>query len=564
MVGRLHRACSLVLCCLSCGALAQSPPALLRNPSEQLLREQQERERAQMLGPQALPLAQQVDEREAPFPAHLASPDGPSFDIQQITASGEILISQREFRRIVAVFEGHTLGAAQINALLDRLSRALVASGYITSRATVSNQSLAAGELSITVLAGHIEQIRYNDEVLAPGGSNALGVRLALPMRQGDILRLQDIEQAVDQLNRLRRNAAQVQILPGEQTGGSIVALSNRPGDARSYSASTDNQGSASTGRVRLQGGVDQGNALGLMESLSLGLVTSADTNAVFGSLSVPLGYYTLGLMRSWSEYQNLIGDTALVYGNSQSQSITLNRLLQRSQDSKLALDLSLTRRTSTRAINNLALSPQTQAVARLGVNQLSRFRSPHGLGQWTLDLGVVRGLRSLGADRDPAELPAGAARGQFTKLETSVGAQLPLSARWTWRTRLAHQWTRNPLYSSEQLFAGGVASVRGFAESAAGGDRGYFMRNEWLLQDLAPLGLGSARLQWQPYVFLDGARLRTLSDARRQRLLSAGVGARLTLGAASGEIIIGRPLLTPEPSVRKATQVNLQLGYQF
>ena len=553
---------ALVLSCLPLYALAQSTPPLLRDPSDQLRREQQERERAQVLAPQALPAQPQQDERDAPFPEHLNRTEGPKFQIEHVVPSGDVLLTAGEFRRISAVFEGRELGVAHINALLDRLTHALVASGYITSRAAVGNQSIAHGDLFITVQAGYIEEIRYNGEALLPGMRNHLGVRLALPMRQGDILRLQDVEQTVDQINRLRRNAAQVQILPGQEAGGSVIAFTNTPSDARSYSLSTDNHGSSSTGTVRVQGGLEQGDALGLMESLSIGLVTSNDTNALFGSLSIPLGYYTLTLMRSWSEYQNLIGDTALVYGNSQSSSVSLNRLLSRSQNSKLALDMSITQRPSSRAINNLELTPQTQAIARVGLNQLSHFRTPQGLGQLTLDLGVVRGLRGLGADRDPPNLPAGAARSEFTKLESSATIQASPTAGSVWRTRLAHQWTRNPLYSSEQLFAGGVASVRGFPESAAGGDRGYTMRNDWAVNNIPPIF--GTRLQLQPYVFLDGARLRTLADARHQRLISAGLGSRLAFGAANGEIIVGRPLLTPDTQIRYGTRVNLQMGYQF
>lgn len=564
---------SLALPLLASTALAQvAPPAAppaLRDPAEQLRREQQERERTPVLRPDVVPQAASTDDRYAPFPAQLGIAGEPTFAIESITLSPDAdngLIDTADFRRIAAIFEGHAMGVAHINALLDRLTRSLVASGYITSRAAVAEQSIADGQLVVRVQAGRIEEIRYNGRDLAASGLGLPGVRMALPMQSGEVLRLQDIEQAVDQINRLRRNNALVQIKPGTQAGGSIVEFANTPGDARNYSLSIDNQGASGTGRQRIQLGVEQGDALGLMESLSLGLVTSTETNAVFGTVTIPLGYYTLSVMRSWSEYQNLIGNEALVYGTSNSTSVALNRLLSRSQDSKLALDLSLTQRASTRSINNGDLTPQHQTSARIGINRLKRFQTPEGLGQWTFDVGVVRGLTALGADRDAPDLPQGAARGQFTKVEGNATLQLPLSKTWNWRSRLAGQWSRVPLYSSEQLFAGGVSTVRGFTESAAGGDRGVTLRNELAMQGWAPFGgqLFGQKLGVEPYLFLDGARLHTVADGRHANLLSTGAGLRFAIGKGNGEIIFGKPLKAPQSYADSGLRINLQFGLQF
>jgi hemolysin activation/secretion protein len=551
-----------------------SPPAALRDPAEQLRREQQQRERTPVLRPEVAPATEPKsevsEELDASFPENLGKPDEPTFAIREIVLSDDVdnrLIDGTDFRRIAAHFEGRRLGVEQINALLNRLTRSLVASGYITSRAAVVEQSIANGTLVVRVQAGRVEEIRYNGHDVAAHDFGLLGVRMALPMAPGDVLRLQDIEQAVDQINRLRRNNAQVQIRPGNQAGGSVVEITNTPGDARSYSLSIDNQGSAGTGLNRIQAGIEQGNALGLMESVSLGLVTSTETNAIFGTFSLPLGYYTLSVMRSWSEYQNLVGDTALVYGTSNSTSLALNRLLTRSQDAKLAMDLSLTKRRSARAINNLELTPQNQAVARIGINRLSRFQTKHGPGQWTFDVGVVRGLSGLGADRDAIDLPEGAARAQFTKVEGNATLQYALGKTWNWRSRLAAQWSRTPLYSSEQLFAGGVSTVRGFAESAVGGDRGVSLRNEWVMQGVpAPFDgrLFGQTLGTEPYLFLDGARLRTVADATNATLLAAGAGLRFAIGKGTGEVIVAKSLKAPETVADTKTRIHVQFGWQF
>ena len=495
------------------------------------------------------------------FPLDLVV-EGPAFLVQTISASGEVLLSPEQFRRITAPFVRRPLGSAHIRVLLDRITKALVATGYVTSRAYVGNQNLQEGALAISVMAGRIESIRYNGQLLRPGESDLPGVRLALPMRQGDILRLQDIEQAVDQLNRLRRNAVQVQIQPGEHAGGSVIDLRNNEGSARQYSVSADNQGSASTGRLRLQAGVEQGNGLGLMETVSLGLTSSKDTNALYGTLSLPLGYYTLTGMLSWSEYQSLIGNTALVYGTSQNFSLALNRLLARDQNSKTAIDLSLAKRRSDRAINNVQLTPQSLAVLRGGINHLRHFGTAAGDGQWSLDAGVVRGLKALGADRDAADLPSEGAHAQFTKFEISGAARVPLMPGVAWRGRLAGQCSHTPLFSSEQLFIGGAYSVRGFAESVAGGDCGMYLRNEAVWEAMPLVWSGGIRLE--PYAFLDGGVVRSAASGQHQSAVGAGLGLRLAFARGNAEFIIGRPVHNRAGVAEAGTRAHASLSYQF
>jgi hemolysin activation/secretion protein len=515
------------------------PP--LRDPNEALLRQQQERQRQDLLRQQSegvqldLPgLQGGVDDRA---PQDIAEA-GPVFSIGTIGQQGDALLTEAEFARIVAPFVGQPLGTARINALLMRINHALVAAGYTTSRAYVGAQDLSTGRLTVALVAGRIEKLLYNGQPLdAPGMA---GVRLAMPMRQGDILRLPDIEQAVDQINRLRRNNAQVQIRPGQKPGGSIVEFVNAPKDAARYTLSADNQGTGTTGRLRMQAGWESGNLTGLMESLSAGLTSSRDTNAVYGTFSMPWGYGTISGLASWSEYQNLIGDVALVYGATRSYALSYGHLLNRDQNSKSALDVSLTRRQSSRYINDAALMPEVQTVLRLGVNRIKRFQTERGMGQWSVDAGLARGLPWFGAGRDLADLPPEAARYQFTKLEISGAWERPLTAHSAWRSRLATQWSNRPLYSSEQIFAGGVSSVRGFPESAWGADRGGYWRNEWIFKIPAA---SASRLRYEPYLFLDGARLFTLADRRWRNLAGTGAGVRAVYGKTSAELILGKPI---------------------
>jgi hemolysin activation/secretion protein len=162
----------------------------------------------------------------------------------------------------------------------------------------------------------------------------------------------------VDQINRLRRNQAEMQILPGTTPGGSIVSLTNTPGDRFRFSAGTDNYGGESTGRTRIRAGLDADNALGFQEAMSINYSGSADTNALVASAAVPFGYHIFSYTASLSEFQSPIGDTALMYGRTMAQTLGWYAVLSRSGNGKSAADVTLTRRKSERSINNFQLDP--------------------------------------------------------------------------------------------------------------------------------------------------------------------------------------------------------------
>ena len=538
---------------LATAAQAQQAPGQPRqDQGDRLLREEMERERERLLR-QPTPRIEQPDASPAIArdPAELDE-SGPTFPIARIEVQGEGVLPAAVVARRLRPFIGLDLGAARIGLLLQGLNADLIEAGLITSRAYVVNQNLAGGVLTLRIVPGRIEAIHYNGELLAGDLFAERGVRLALPMGEGDILQLRDIEQGLDQLNRVSGRQAQVRILPGETPGGSILDFADPPAPSawRAW-LGADNQGSRGTGSRRLRLGLETGDLLGLRETFAVGYTGSLETNALNASLSLPRGYDTFSFITTWSEYQSLVGNVALLHGTSTNQAATWNRLLFRDRDTKVASDLALSLRQARREINNLALAPQKLAVLRLGLNRLTRFESPQAAGQWTLEGGFSRGLDVLGATGDAGD---GAARSRFGKLDGSGSAVLQLPGRWNLRGNGAMQWSGVPLYSSEQIFLGGVASVRGFSESAAGGDRGGYWRTE-LGHSLAPAGM-----HLEPFLFADAGHVRSLATGTAATLMSVGAGLRLAAPAGVFEMIAGHPAVKPAVLPDGAFRLNLSL----
>jgi hemolysin activation/secretion protein len=518
-------------------SFAQEAP--VQDPADRLLREKQEKDRLDRLQQDtpeiALSKEAAVDSNAAP--ESIADPE-PAFAIERVVVAGNTLLPQARIDTVTRPFAGIRLGINRINLLLKRLTQAYVDAGYITTRVYVGEQNLAAGTLTLTVIPGTVERLNVN------GKDMSFGEDLALPLKHGAVLKLQDLEQGIDQLNRLQRNHAQVEIQPGQQAGGSVVAISNTPGDRLYYTLGLDNFGDKATGETRIRAGIEADNILGLQEALSLTYNGSLDTNALLFAGALPYGYNTYSYTYSYSEFQNLIGDTALVFGRSEGHTLAWNRILSRSRLGKSALDATLSLREAEREINNIELAPQNLAVLRLAYNRFRRFDMGAVPGLWTIDVGYSRGLDAMGASNDPEDLPEEGAHAQFDKLDASANVSFQFSPAWSYRTGLRAQYAKEALFGSEQLFAGGPSSVRGFKESALAGDRGFTVRNELGYTQLPLWAKGKLRLE--PFAFLDGGRTYLIAERTWRSIAGAGLGVRAGYKGLSAEFLFGKSIHVP------------------
>ncbi|WP_354681919.1 ShlB/FhaC/HecB family hemolysin secretion/activation protein [Cupriavidus necator] len=581
-----HGALRLAACLLVGAALpavAQVVPparqqAAPEDAAQRLLREQRQRERereatqppARIEAPMGLPADQAVDE---------VMETAATFDIHRIAVHGNTVLSEAQVEAIVAPFVGRQLGANRINLLLRRFTEAFVAEGNITTRAYLGEQNLSTGVLVVTVVPGKIESIRLNDRSIRPnegglfdtvggGWLTDAGTARQFPA-PGDTLRLPDLEQGVDQINRLRRNRAELQILPGQAPGSSAIALTNQPGDRFRFAAGMDNYGSKATGISRTRLGIDADNALGFQEAVSASFVGTRDTNAAVLSAAVPLGYHTFSYTASVSEYQSAIGDTALLYGRTFGHTLGWNYVLTRSQASRQAFDITLTHRKSEREINNLLLGPQRLTVLRAAWSGLRRFSANGQPGYATAEAGTSCGLTAINATRDPGDIRTDEAHAQFTKLDANATLQMPLPrafdmALLAWRAQLVGQWTNVALFGSEQVYAGGMSTVRGFREGVIAGDRGAYLRNELVWANAPTL----AGIRMEPYLFLDGGQTQSVATHRWQAVAGTGAGVRLQAQWArqtfSSELLVGIPLAQPSAIGAKRPIVLATLNWLY
>lgn len=535
--------CPVLITALIAITVLRTPPARALEPAERLIDEQRTEQARARLRFDALPspLAAPAD---APAleraPADLDEP-GEAIAEPDIRIEARGLLSATALEQLRHTFSSQPLGIRRLSLLIRRIDAALIEAGWITSRSRVAALDPFAGVVEIQVVPGRIASIS------PPGVADRV-----LPLAPDGILSQAALEQGVQQVNRLRLMQAQMRVLPGSQPGYSVLDMTLR-GDERLWSLSfgADNQGSEQTGTARQRIGYRRVHALGLYDDIQLLALRSADSEALLASLSVPAGWSLWSVTASASKSDSTVA--GLRYG-SEAQTLQLGwqRVLSLSAEGRHALDVSLSHARIARDIGGVDLLTRRSSALRVSWVHTGRA----GYGQYFIEPALTRGLRLFGAVRDTADLPPDHTHYQFSRLTLNAGAVLPLTEATELALQYTGQYARNALPGAEQLYLGGMSSVRGYAENMTFGDRGHLLRME--LRHALSRFDGALRLL--PFVHLDGGSVQQIGGSDIT-LTSAGAGVRAQAGGWTLDTALSAPLSHPA-ALSTGWRLHFSLGY--
>ncbi|WP_448665979.1 ShlB/FhaC/HecB family hemolysin secretion/activation protein [Serratia plymuthica] len=477
-VGRFH--------CVQAAEIASPVDRDSITQQQKTLLEQAQQQREALQSNVALPAL--------PLPVANAG-EGTCHNVQRIVFQGAKHLSWSVKEKLAKPYQGRCLTLNHINRLVRETTNAYLQRGYITSQAFLQDQDIAGGTLIVSANEGRVESITLD-------GENTLALRMAFPGRAGEVLNLRDIEQGMEQLNRLPSKQVSIDIQPGTHSGYSNVVL--RRSSARlpvALSFGADNSGQKSTGTGQMNAGITLDNPLRLAEQWSFSAARNSDfshshrSRSLNGGVTLPYGYWLFSYQYAWNDFfQNVPfnGDAYRYKGNSQTQRLGANRTLLRDGSRKFSVDIGLTRRRTENQLagERLAISSPTLSVFSLGGN----YSAVAGRGYLTLNPTVSHGLRMLGATTDDPE-HTNAPRSEFRKLSLSASYFYPLTPALYYLTSAYGQTTPDNLYSSERVSVGGQYSVRGFKEQYLTGNRGGYWRNELNWQWMTQPGLGDLSL---------------------------------------------------------------------
>ena len=469
----------LALLCLSPLNLAYAAPTpgetdLIRERQDRLLEEQ--RRRLEEL-------------KDLPgTPAKSETPTAPTdtrcFPIKDIELKGADSLSDREKSRLLAPYMGRCLGVPQLNELLKVITDHYIEKGLVTSRAYLPQQDLSDGRLQVLVVEGRLEGLKGAD------GSQLSDRELAMafPGKAGELVNLREIEQMVDQLNRLPSNQAQMELAPGEQVGGSDILVKNSPQKPWRIGLSRNNAGQRSTGEQQWNTTLDWDNPLGLADQLMLRGGHDAMTDHQHTSnnamlyYNLPWGWWNFSYTYSQSEYRSQIAANGYNFkqtGDSENHQLRAERVIHRDAVSKTSLSsgLSYLRTNNFIEDSQLKLSSNRISEAQFGINHGRRV----GSAFVNLDLGMQQGIGAFDAQGKSDDFP-GAPDARYRKYTATATYLQPFKVwgeSFTFTSLMTGQRSEDVLFSPQRTSLGGQSSIRGYKDQTLSGDSGGYWRND-------------------------------------------------------------------------------------
>lgn len=551
-------------------AQAQTPADLQRATEAQRQAQEREQQRQQQLQPapdvRLSPAAPSVDARRLP------TDEQPCFRIDSVSLTGSEgtpipLDSLRQGLAGPAADDapvGRCLGAQGIAQLIGRAQDALIAQGFVTSRVLAPPQDLSGGTLVLQVLPGRIQRIRLTQP------NDRASLRPALPMREGDVLQLRDMEQALENLKRVPTAEADIQIEPGQAPGTSDLVVSWSQSKPWRIALTADDSGAPSSGKYQGSATFSYDHALTLNDLFYL--TASSDlgggdpghrgTRGQTAHYSVPFGYWLVSLNSSRNRYfQTVAGATQdYVYsGLSRQQDIKLTHLFFRDATSKTSWSVKAFARQSENFIDDTEVEVQRRRVGgyELGLQHKMQLGSIQVEGSTAFK----QGTKAFGANQAPEDLfDEGTHQFELVTAEAQVQAPFKVGAQgWTYQGNWRWQNNRSRLTPQDQFGIGGRYTVRGFdGQSSLSAERGWLLRNELS----TALGDSEQRL----YFALDHGRVNGPSAQKLlgQQLTGFALGLRGKLDLLNYDLFVGAPVRKPDGFCTANTTYGVSLAASF
>ena len=496
---------------------------------------------------ESLPPEPLEPEGEIPAPApeiapETAEPSLERVDVQQIIVSGSTVFSQDELQQAVLPYVGQSLSVVDLQAAADAVTQLYIRRGYITSRATLQEQTLVDGVVEIQIIEGQLEEIQViGTEQLANYIRSRVALGVGKPLNQRDLedqLRLLQIDSLFDRIKASLR--------PGTTTGGTILVIEAEVANPFSGSISIDNLSPRSTGEYRVGTNLQLRNLAGLGDTL----FTSAYRTTTGGSESYELGYrIPLNPMNGTLQFRvapsffritdpNELGFLFSQSGSTDIYEVDFRQPLIRTPREEFALSLGFRYRQGSTLVAGIVLPSTTTSTFSFGQDYTRRDFS----GAW-----AVRSQFRLGTGLFDASTPPNS-RGnhQFFSWIGDVQRFQVLSPDNILILTASAQLTPDRLLSSEQFYIGGGQSVRGYYQNARFGDNGIHLSVEDRITLLREDD-GSALVEVVPFVDFGYVwNNQSASFLNQNFLVGTGVGFNLNpLPNLSTNVDFGIPLIS-------------------
>lgn len=469
--------------------------------------------------------------------------------IQTIRLDGHPDAMGAQPQALFRAYLGQCLVAEEINALLGDLNSWYQRKGWTTTRVYAAEQDINGGELVLRVVAGRIEGYRYIDKEADER------LAYAFPQEPAGYLNLRDLEQGLENLNRVPSQEAKFQLYPGKEPGTSVVVVEMTEKPRTRWTEMVDNSGNASMGHWRSNTEFAIDNLLGRNDQLAIGYNRNLDGGTLGSTFEGLTANYNLSSGNHlWGTSLALfrtdftlpgINQNYLLQTRSKKMGVSYEYLLTRDQSSKFSFiaGLDFTHQRSYTQDINIDSQYRRLAVAYAGIKGKQYFGN--NILDWQLradqGTGLIDAMSRIPGGTDP--------RYWAHKAQANLTVPLPKN-KGIWRTSFQAQDSQDNTPTLGQMYVGSRYNVRGYQDHSLYGATGAWLRNDL---ESSPVRVDQVNLT--PYVGYDAGHIK--SNAQQQvsqhHVTGMAVGMRMDWGKVKADLAYTRALSRPEEFVNES-----------
>ncbi len=446
-------------------------------------------------------------------------------------------------QEVLSSYLGQCLIAEEVNALLGDLNRWYQRKGWTTTRVYAAEQDINGGELVLRVVAGRIEGYRYIDKEADER------LAFAFPQEPEGFLNLRDLEQGLENLNRVPSQEAKFQLYPGKEPGTSVVVVEMTEKPRTRWTEMVDNSGNTSMGHWRSNTEFAIDNLLERNDQLAIGYNRNLDggtLGSTFEGLTVNynlssgnhLWGTSLAVFRTDFTLPG-INQNYLLQTRSKKAGVSYEYLLTRDQSSKFSFiaGLDFTHQRSYTQDINIDSQYRRLAVAYAGFKGKQYFGN--NIFDWQLradqGTGLIDAMSSIPGGTDP--------RYWAHKAQANLTVPLPEN-KGVWRSSFQAQDSQDSIPTLGQMYVGSRYNVRGYQDNSLYGATG-----EWLRNDLESSPIRVDQVSLTPYVGYDAGHIKpnALQQVSQHHVTGMAVGIRIDWGKAKADLAYTRAMSRPE-----------------
>lgn len=395
----------------------------------------------------------------------------PQFKLNKIIFQGNTVYTDKKLSKLADGLVGKDVHLDDVMDLTIKISRYYQSNGYLTSYAYIAPQEITDGVVVINIKESKVAQKdivgnRWEKEAylknIALGGKG---------LSEDKVFNSKDLQGAMKNINKEAYLKGTAEITKNKDDD-TVLKLNVADRFPLKLNFGWDDFGRNATGRQRVTGIAGLDNVTGNGDKIYVGTILSQDSTGALAGYQIPIGPYGTRLALDYSYSSVCIGGDARdqglnITGHATDYAVRLIQPIINTATKEVSASISVDALNANNNYNSNSSLDTNYNLRVLRTGLFGMFDDKHG-----------RTISSIGADMGVTALGAsdnidGGRQSAFYKLIASIARIQRLPKSCLGIIRLNGQYSPQSLFAAEQMYLGGVYSVRGYQPSELLGDYG-------------------------------------------------------------------------------------------